>query len=107
MPMIGRSWSNWVLVAADGCGPHVPTLPALALVRKLIADRASIPLGARAAAGLLSKAECEAEFARFAITTEERSHHVVAPFEAALGAGFEALPAAIKALHRAGPVTRP
>jgi hypothetical protein len=98
--------SRWNLVAEAGDGPYVPTLPALALIRKLVADRASLPFGARAGAGLLPLAAIGAEFARLRIKTASKPLYPLAPFEAALAQNFEALPRAVKAVHRAGPVAR-
>lgn len=98
--------SCWSLGAEAGDGPYVPTLPALALIRKLISDRATIPTGAYAGAGLLSLEVIGAEFARLRVRTEHKTVHPLAPFEAALARHFELLPDAVKAVHRAGPVTR-
>jgi len=76
--------ARWTLVAEAGDGPFVPTLPALALIRRLAGDRRSLPPGARSGAGLPP----------------------MAAIEAALGPAFERLPEAVRASHRGGPVTR-
>jgi Domain of unknown function (DUF4166)/Saccharopine dehydrogenase NADP binding domain len=98
--------SRWNLVAEAGDGPYVPTLPALALIRQLVADRASLPFGARTGAGLLPLAAIGAEFARLRIKTAGKTFYPLAPFEAALAQNVETLPQAVKAVHRAGPVAR-
>jgi uncharacterized protein DUF4166/saccharopine dehydrogenase-like protein len=97
--------ATWTLVAEAGDGPHVPTLPALALIRTLMADRAAIPASARAGAGLLSLDVIGREFSRLRINTDRTVVHPAAPFEVALQENFEDLPAIVKAAHRAGPVT--
>lgn len=49
--------AQWKLLAARGHGPHVPVLPALALIRKLM--RNGMPAGAFCAADLLDLREIE------------------------------------------------
>ena len=98
--------ATWTLVAEAADGPHVPTLPALALIRTLMADRTAIPAGARAGAGLLSLDVIGREFLRLRINTDRSIAHPAAPFETALQESFERLPDVVKAAHRAGPVTR-
>ena len=96
--------ARWTLLAPAGLGPIVPTLPALALVRKLL--HGEIASGARACVGLVSLADLEGDFACVGFTTGiEREAHV-SPFERALGDAFERLPEAVKVSHRAGPVAR-
>jgi len=97
--------ATWSLVAEAGDGPHVPTLPALALIRRRICDRAAIPTGAHTGACLLSLDVIAAEFSRLCISTERSTAHPMAPFEAALQERFDRLPDVVKAAHRAGPVT--
>lgn len=94
--------ARWALVAESGDGPSVPTLPALALIRQIATDRGALP----PSAGLLSLAAIETEFARLRIQTSTEVTLVAAPFEAALGSGFDHLPTAVRASHRGGPVTR-
>lgn len=98
--------ATWTLVAEAGDGPNVPTLPALALIRKLTTNRAAIPIGARTGAGLLSLDIIGNEFSRLRINTHRSAVHPVAPFEAALQEDFDKLPEVVRATHRAGPVTR-
>ena len=90
----------WGLVAEAGDGPFVPTLPALAAIRRLTDPAAApIPPGARACVGVLPLAAIEAEMERLAIRTRRDSDHPVPLFERALGAGFARMPGAIQALH--------
>lgn len=60
--------ARWTLRADGNRGPHVPTLAALAMVRRLRDGRAPEP-GARACAGILSLAEFADDFAALGITT--------------------------------------
>ncbi|POR51412.1 SDR family oxidoreductase [Bosea psychrotolerans] len=96
--------ARWSLLAERGDGPHVPTLPAAAALRALLAGQ--IAPGARPAAGALTLAAIEAEMTPYAISTQsETTRHGEAVFEAALGqAAFKALAAPLKTLHgRDGP----
>src|SRR5690606_22008900 len=56
--------------------------------------------------GLVRLAEIEPEFARHGFTTRRETELLTAPFEAALAARYQEAPAAVRAAHRAGPVTR-
>ncbi len=60
--------ARWSLVAEAGRGPYVPTLPALALVRRIRDGR--LPFrGAAPCTGILTPEDFEADFARLGITT--------------------------------------
>ncbi len=59
----------WSLVAAGGVGPTIPTLPALALARRLRDGRAGGP-GAGPCVGRLDLDDFAADFARHGITTQ-------------------------------------
>ena len=48
---------NFYLIARQGHGPHLPTIPALVMARRLVADRASLPAGAMPCTGLMSLKE--------------------------------------------------
>ncbi|WP_232631412.1 SDR family oxidoreductase, partial [Methylobacterium sp. Leaf118] len=90
----------WSLVAEAGDGPFVPTLPALAAIRRLTDPAAEpVPPGARACVGLLSLAAIEAEMARHAIRTRRAVTHAPPLVERALGPDFARMPAAVRALH--------
>ena len=92
----------WSLVAEAGDGPFVPTLPALALIRRL-ADPAAEPVapGARPCIGLLPLSAIEAEMARHRIRTRTDLSHPQPLFARALGADFVSMSAPIRALHGA------
>lgn len=92
--------ARWSLIAEAGDGPYVPTLPALAAIRRL-ADPAGrpIPPGAGPCVGLLPLAAIEAEMARHRITTSRTIAHPQPLFQRALGPGFAAMPEPIRALH--------
>jgi hypothetical protein len=64
----GPRKARWWLRATGGRGPHVPTLPALALVRRL-RDGSGLEPGARACVGMLALDDFAADFARLGIET--------------------------------------
>ncbi|MEZ6023384.1 MAG: DUF4166 domain-containing protein [Hyphomonadaceae bacterium] len=97
--------ARWTMFAPDGLGPYTPTFAALALARRFVEDGA-LPLGAQACVGVLRLADFAPEFTRHGFTTAIDVLPLVSPFEAALGADFDLLPASVKAAHRTGPVTR-
>lgn len=91
--------ARWWLVARDGDGPVIPSLPALALLRAL--DRGRIAPGA----GLASVLDLEsfaAEFVPWRISASTDRQVLTPLFAAALGARFDALPAPLRAVHGAG-----
>jgi NAD(P)-dependent dehydrogenase (short-subunit alcohol dehydrogenase family) len=91
--------AEWSLVAEAGDGPNVPVLPALAIVRALLANDLTVR-GAMPAVGLIDLAAIEAEFHRFAITTrQERRQRNVGMFASALGARMDVMPALIRDIH--------
>ncbi len=92
--------ARWSLLATQDEGPHVPTLPAVALVRDLLRD--GTPPGARIAADAVSLPAIEAEMARHAITTQ-RDAQPLAPsvFDQALGDAAVMLPPAVGVFHAA------
>jgi len=101
--------AEWTLVAPAGVGPFVPTLPALALARKLLAPnptggKAMAP-GAQPCVGMLTLDDLAGDFARLGITTRMQDEPLRGPFETALGDRFALMPEAVRASHRAGPVT--
>jgi Domain of unknown function (DUF4166) len=94
------SEAQWSLLAKDGDGPHVPTLPAAAAVKALI--QGSLSPGARPAAHVFDLAAIEAEFAPYRITTEQQAtvHPEEGFMECAIGpAAYATLPPAIRAFH--------
>lgn len=94
----------WTLVAPPGKGPYVPGLPAAAVVRKLLAG--ALAPGARACVGVLTLADFRDDFERLGVQTQTHETPLVAPFENALGEKFRKAPAAVRALHQSGPVSR-
>ncbi len=60
--------ARWSLVAGAGKGPYVPTLPALALVRRIRDKRLSFR-GAAPCTGILTPEDFAADFARHGITS--------------------------------------
>jgi len=92
--------ARWVLVAAGGDGPAVPTLPALAVLRALAAGGGPEP-GARPCVGHLGLAALEAEFRPYRIATSvhvERTGRTPL-IAASLGPAFDSLPDAIQRMH--------
>ena len=63
-------FAHWTLIAREGDGPQIPTLPAAAALRAL-ARGAATP-GAYVADDVLSRAEIEAEMGPYAITADLR-----------------------------------
>lgn len=94
--------AQWSLVAQGGDGPIIPTLPALAVLRRIAAGNAP-QSGARPCVGLLTIDEIEAEMRPYRIAVT-RSVEAVAPgpFQRALGARFDALPPALRTVHDGG-----
>ncbi len=97
--------AEWTLVSPPVVGPFTPTLPALALARKLLAGDAVVP-GARACVGIVSLADLACDFERVRLETGIVRETMTGPFELSLGSAFERLPDAVKAAHRQGPVSR-
>lgn len=95
----------WAMFAPDGLGPYTPTFAALALARRF-AREAALPIGAHACVAMLGLEDFAPEFMRHNFTTRIDLTLLQSPFDAALGAVFEQLPAVIRAAHRSGPVTR-
>ncbi|GEP09554.1 SDR family oxidoreductase [Methylobacterium gnaphalii] len=94
--------ARWSLVAEAGDGPYVPTLPALAMIRRMTDPAAEpVPPGARAYVDLLSLTAIEAEMRRLRIETRIVSDHPTPLLVRALGAGFATMPAPIQTLHGA------
>lgn len=93
--------ARWTLVAEAGDGPNIPTLPALAILRRLAAG--DLPSGAFTCAGRLGLEEIEAEFRPYRILTQvdvRRAENCL--FARALGASFRRMPEAIRTAHMPG-----
>lgn len=98
--------ARWTLRAEAGDGPSVPTLPALALLRRLCQDRASLGHGARIGAGLLTLEEISAEFPRLALATATERTFLLSPLQKALADRLLEAPQAVRQAHSSGPVAR-
>jgi hypothetical protein len=85
--------AHWELLAEAGDGPYIPTLPALALLRRLLAG-SELRRGAMACTGLLSLADILAESAGLALHTQRWSTTRAPLFQRVLGADFERMPSA-------------
>lgn len=91
--------AHWSLLARDGDGPVIPSLPALALLRALDMGRIAPGAGVAESLGLDAIA---AEFAPWRITAVT-DRQVMAPlFALALGPRFAALPAPLRSVHGPG-----
>ena len=86
----------WRLVAEPGAGPVTPSLPALAAIRAIAAGR--VDAGARPCVGVLTLEDIVAEMVPHGLATETAVERG-AIFARAIGPAFDALPAAIRALH--------
>lgn len=96
--------ARWSLAAPAGRGPYVPTLAALALVRR-IRDGDLTFRGADPCTGILALEDFRRDFERLGISTAFEIRRPAAPlFERALGQCFARLPAVTQAIHRPDPV---
>ncbi|WP_407519329.1 SDR family oxidoreductase [Methylobacterium oryzisoli] len=91
--------ATWTLVAEAGDGPFVPTLPALALVRRWL-DGPPLPPGAGPCVGVLDLAAIEAEMARHRIRTTVTCDGPL--FARVLGPAFAEMPEPLRAVHGRG-----
>lgn len=93
-----RVQARWELLARAGHGPFVPTLPALALLRRLLAG-SETRRGAMACVGLLSVAAILAEARGLEVTTQRRISETEPVFRRALAGDFARMPAPVRLLH--------
>lgn len=91
--------AQWGLVAEAGDGPFIPTLPALALIRKLV-QGAEATVGAQACVGLLSIEEIVREFDGLGIRAHREIVAQRSLFEKVIGDAFAIMPAPIRSLHK-------
>lgn len=87
----------WDLIADDGHGPNIPTLPVSILLNKIFDGK--VAKGARACLGEITLEELDAALDIFGGKTQVHTQAVHPIFKQALGHQFEALPEPIKALH--------
>jgi hypothetical protein len=89
---------SWTLVADRGDGLEIPTLAAFLIAGDILDGR--LAAGARDAATLLSLDRFAPAFAGLAVRHEIGARDLPPPLYARLiGAGFDALPPAVRALH--------
>lgn len=93
----GQVERNWTLVASRGDGPEIPTFAAAIVAEEILAGR--IAPGARDAAGLLTLDRFEPLFAPLAMNHETREREAIPLYARAMDARFDALPAAVRAMH--------
>ncbi len=98
-----RALARWSL-SADGDGPNIPILPALALIRQW-SKQGPGDAGAKVCAGLLDLAALENEFARLKIRTRSETWPGNdAPVMAqAMGGAFETMPSLVRHIHAPSP----
>lgn len=97
--------ARWTMSAPDGLGPFTPTFAALALARRFVRGE-GLAIGAHPCVAMLRLEDFEPEFERHDFSTCVDFTPLQSPFDIALGKSFDALPAAIRVVHRSGPVTR-
>jgi hypothetical protein len=85
------------LVAGRGDGPEIPIFAAVILAEEILAGR--VAPGARDAVGLLTLDQFEPLFAPLAMRHEMREREVPPLYARAMGTRFDALPAAVRAIH--------
>ena len=101
--VIGKTDENtiikrtWDLVASDGRGPEIPTLPVSALLDKLYSGE--VASGARASPGEISLHELNSRFEKLAIESKLTEGFLQPMFKFALGESFAQLPSAVQRLH--------
>ncbi|MCB8819059.1 DUF4166 domain-containing protein [Microvirga rosea] len=97
--------AQWSLVAEAGDGPHVPVLPALALIRHWL-ETPVTQEGARIASDLVTLDMIEREFRRFRIRTLRAESWPCAPslLGRTLGSDTKHLPALIRRIHGSQPI---
>jgi len=93
----GRIERRWTLVASKGDGPEIPTFAAAILAEEILAAR--VAPGARDAAGLLTLDKFAPLFTPLAIHHETHARETVPLYARAMGARFETLPPAVRAMH--------
>lgn len=87
---------HWSLVARDGHGPYVPTLPAAIMARKLLEGR-NPPPGAYACVGMFGLPDMRAEAAGLSVEWGEDVPRSL--FRRVAGAGFDLMPEPVRRVH--------
>ena len=88
---------EWDLIADDGQGPNIPTLPVSILLNKILDDE--VKSGARACLGEISMDELDQALVKIGGKTQIHKSSVKTIFNQTLGQSFDMLPKPIKALH--------
>ncbi len=88
---------SWDLVADDGRGPEIPTLPVSVLLDKLY--EGSVAPGARPSPGEITLEDLESRFTEIEAQTVIYEASLQPLFKTALGKKFSLLPKAVRALH--------
>lgn len=88
---------RWTLIADKGDGPEIPVLAAELLAGDILAGH--VPPGVRDASGLLTLDRFAPLFAGLAIRNETGERPVAPLYARAMGARFDALPAAVRTMH--------
>ena len=88
---------TWDVIADDGSGPEIPTLPVSILLEKLA--NKEIRAGARPAPGEVTLEEVEIALAEIGAGTAIHTKPEKAVFEQVLGADFAKLPESVQHLH--------
>lgn len=88
---------EWDLIADDGHGPNIPTLPVSILLNKILDG--GVDKGARACLDEITPEELDIALDKFGGKTKTHIQLVDPIFKQALGNEFDALPQPIKALH--------
>ena len=88
---------EWDLIADDGHGPNIPTLPVSIMLNKILDG--GVATGARACLGEITLEELDVALDKFGGKTQVHTKAVSPIFKQALGKQFGALPQPIKDLH--------
>lgn len=94
---------SWHLIARGASGPHIPALPAIILIKRLLRGEA-LPAGAHFASDLLELSDFDDSFSDLGIVHGLRCPmpRAASLYRHALGPSYEDLPAPIQALHDIG-----
>jgi len=88
---------EWDLIADDGQGPNIPTLPVSILLNRILDNE--VETGARACLGEITLDELDEALATIGGETQIHKHKALPIFKQALGDDFEHLAKPIKDLH--------
>ena len=88
---------EWDLIADDGHGPNIPTLPVSILLNRILDN--DVEMGARACLGEITLGELDEALASFGGKTQIHKDIAEPIFKKALGADFEKLEKPIRDLH--------